>query len=45
MGEDAMTADHDMQPHIDTWHGFVRAAFYGLGFVITVIVLMAIFLL
>jgi len=40
-----MAVDHDMQPHIDTWHGFIRIAFFGLAGVISVLVLMAIFLL
>ena len=40
-----MAVDHDMQQHIDTWHGFIRVAFCGLAAVITVLALMAIFLL
>ena len=40
-----MAVDHDMQPHIDTWHSFIRVAFCALGGVVAVLVLMAIFLL
>jgi phosphoribosylglycinamide formyltransferase-1 len=45
MAEHSTTVDHDMQPHIDTWHGFIKMATYGATFVIIVLVLMAIFLL
>lgn len=40
-----MAVDHDMQPHLDTWHSFVRIAFYCLAGVLGVIALMALFLL
>ena len=40
-----MAVDHDLQPHLETWHSFVRMIFYGLAFVISVLVLMALFLL
>jgi hypothetical protein len=40
-----MAVDFDMQPHIDTWHSFIRVATFGLGAVITVLALLAIFLL
>lgn len=40
-----MSADHDFQTHLDTWHGFIRVAFYAASFVIVLLALMAIFLL
>ncbi len=40
-----MSADFDLQPHLDAWHRFIRMVFYGAGFVVTVLVLLAIFLL
>jgi len=40
-----MAADFDMQSHLDTWHGFIRVATIGLGSVIVVLSLLAIFLL
>ena len=40
-----MTVDHDLQPHLETWHSFVRMIFYALAFVVTVLALMALFLL
>jgi len=40
-----MSVDHDLQPHIETWHGFLRFFFYLGAFVIVLLALMAIFLL
>ena len=40
-----MAMEHDLKPHLDTWHSFIRIAYYGASFVILVLALMAIFLL
>ncbi|HUI18373.1 MAG TPA: aa3-type cytochrome c oxidase subunit IV [Alphaproteobacteria bacterium] len=40
-----MTVDHDLEPHLETWHSFVRMIFYGLAFVVSALGLMALFLL
>jgi hypothetical protein len=40
-----MAVDHDLKPHLDTWHGFVRLIFYGAAFVVALLSLLALFLL
>ena len=40
-----MTVDHDLQAHLDTWHGFLRFLLYGVIFVVSLLALLAIFLL
>jgi Bacterial aa3 type cytochrome c oxidase subunit IV len=40
-----MAVQHDMQPHLDTWHSFVKWLFRGAAFVVLVLVLLAIFVL
>lgn len=45
MAEHTTAAEHDMQPHLDTWHRFVRMVIYGAFFVIVVLALLALFLL
>lgn len=40
-----MAVDHDLKPHLDTWHGFVRLIFYAAAFVVVVLGLLALFLL
>lgn len=41
----AVENDHDLQPHLDTWHGFVKMMFYGAGGAILILALLAIFFL
>ncbi len=40
-----MAVDHDLKPHLDTWHGFVRLIFYGAASVVVLLGLLALFLL
>ncbi|MFI5020166.1 MAG: aa3-type cytochrome c oxidase subunit IV [Alphaproteobacteria bacterium] len=40
-----MAVDHDLKPHLDTWHSFVRMVFYGAAFVVVLLGLLALFLL
>ena len=40
-----MATDHDFESHIETWHGFVRFIFYGAAFVVSVLALLALFVL
>jgi hypothetical protein len=46
-GASAMAAenDHDLQPHLDTWHGFVKVLFYGAGGALLILALLATFFL
>jgi aa3 type cytochrome c oxidase subunit IV len=41
----AVENDHDLQPHLDTWHGFVKVLFYSAGAAVLILALLAIFLL
>jgi hypothetical protein len=40
-----MVMDQELQRHIETWHGFARLMRWGIGTVIFILVVMAIFLL
>jgi len=40
-----MTVEHDLEPHLETWHGFLRLIFYAAIFIVSVLALLAIFLL
>jgi Bacterial aa3 type cytochrome c oxidase subunit IV len=41
----AVETDHDLQPHLDTWHAFVKWLFRCAAAVVLVLVLLAIFFL
>jgi hypothetical protein len=45
MAEHASADDFDMTPHLQTWHSFMRMVAYGATGVVTIVALMAIFLL
>ena len=39
-----MSVEHDLQPHLDTWHSFIKTMFIGAAGVVALLVLMALFL-
>ncbi len=40
-----MSNAHDLRPHLEMWHGFLRLIGYSLGAIVVLLVLMALFLL
>jgi hypothetical protein len=40
-----MSDAHDLRPHLETWHGFVRLIGFSVAGIVVLLVLMALFLL
>ena len=40
-----MSNAHDLRPHLEMWHGFLRLISYSLAAIIALLVFMAVFLL
>lgn len=40
-----MSDAHDLRPHLDTWHAFIKLIGYSIAGIVVLLVLMALFLL